>query len=354
MIRTNSEMTQKKNSWSKPVLTVLSLLAPAALFAQAEGESGGSNTQYYLIAAVVAIALIAVFSSQKAKAIMNKNTFGAEPEKRFSAGWSLLITVLSALVVVLWFEMTFGDGGGSSNIDYIILGAFPYVALVVFLIGSIYRYKFAGFKYSSLSSQFLEGKQLFWASQPFHWGMLVLFFGHLVAFLFPSTLLAWNGSPVRLLILEVSAFAFALSALLGLILFIIRRLRSKTLHFVTNFMDMVVYAVLLLQIVSGLGVAFFDRFGSSWFASSITPYLRSLFALNPEIDAVSGMPWEVKLHIFSAFLIIGLIPFTRFVHFLVAPIDYIWRRYQLVIWNWNRKGIRASENYFPGKEIKNH
>jgi hypothetical protein len=29
------------------------------------------------------------------------------------------------------------------------------------------------------------------------------------------------------------------------------------------------------------------------------------------------------------------------VHMLVVPIHYLWRPYQLVIWNWNRKRIRG-------------
>jgi len=79
---------------------------------------------------------------------------------------------------------------------------------------------------------------LFWGSQPFHWGMLILFLGHLVAFLIPNAIIAWNGDPLRLLILEISAFAFGLSALLGLILLVKRRLASQRLTMVANKMDM--------------------------------------------------------------------------------------------------------------------
>jgi len=118
-------------------------------------------------------------------------------------------------------------------------------------------------------------------------------------------------------------------------------------------MDMVVYTTLFVQIISGLAVAYFDRWGPSWFASTITPYLVSLFAFNPDIAAVSSMSWLVQIHIFSAFFIIAIIPFTRFMHFLVAPIDYIWRDYQLVIWNWSRKSIRNSTAYFFGKKPRN-
>jgi nitrate reductase gamma subunit len=205
-----------------------------------------------------------------------------------------------------------------------------------------------------LSSQFLEGKKLFWGSQPFHWGILVLFFGHLVAFMFPKAVIGLNGEPVRLIILEISSFIFGLSALLGLTLLIRRRLTSKTLLVVANKMDMLVYAILFIQIISGLGVAFFVRWGSTWFASVLTPYLRSIFSFNPDLEAISQAPFLVQLHVISAFLIIAVIPFTRFMHFLVAPVDYVWRKYQVVIWNWNRKGIRQSTRHTFGKKPRNH
>lgn len=241
-------------------------------------------------------------------------------------------------------------------LDYLLFGTLPYVALAVFLVGSIYRYMFKGFQVSSLSSQFLEGNQLFYGSQFFHWGIIMLFFGHLIGFMVPSAVVAWNGSPVRLLILEFTAFGFALSCLVGLLLLIKRRLTTKRVQMVTGPMDYVVYIVLLLQIISGIGIAYFGRWGSNWFAAVMTPYLRSVFAFNPNVDLIAQLSTSntiamlmVKTHIASAFLIIGIIPFTRFVHFLVAPVDYIWRRYQVVIWNWNHKEIRKSRNYFPGK-----
>src|SRR3989344_5098493 len=104
--------------------------------------------------------------------------------------------------------------------NQLVFVIFPYASLAIFLIGSIYRYKNKGFTVSSISSQFLEGRKLFWASRPFHWGLLFLFFGHLSAFLFPRAVLAWNGEPVRLLILEITSFAFGLSALIGVTLLV--------------------------------------------------------------------------------------------------------------------------------------
>ncbi len=67
---------------------------------------------------------------------------------------------------------------------------FPYVAVVVFAAGIVHRYRKTGFTVSSLSSQFLEGRKLFWGSVPFHFGLLVVFLGHLIAFLLPDAMLA--------------------------------------------------------------------------------------------------------------------------------------------------------------------
>lgn len=239
--------------------------------------------------------------------------------------------------------------------NQLVFVIFPYAALAIFLIGSIYRYKNRGFTVSSISSQFLEGRKLFWASRPFHWGLLFLFFGHLTAFLFPRAVLAWNGEPVRLLILEITSFAFGLSALIGITLLVKRRITNSRIQMVTSKMDVVVFAILLLQIISGLGVAYFNRWGSSWFATFLTPYLRSIFVFDPDITAISGVNsiW-LKVHIISAFSIIAIIPFTRFMHFLVYPVDYLWRNYQQVIWNWNRREIRNSDRHSVGEKSKNN
>ena len=39
-----------------------------------------------------------------------------------------------------------------------------------------------------------------------------------------------------------------------------------------------------------------------------------------------------------------MVPFTRLVHFLVAPFHYIERPYQRVIWNWDRRRVRSAED----------
>ncbi len=216
--------------------------------------------------------------------------------------------------------------------DAFLFGALPYAALLLFLVASIARYRGMRFTFSSLSSQFLENRQHFWGMVPFHYGILTVLTGHLVAFLVPRAVLAWNGRPLRLYILEVTALAFGLLTLLGLVSIVARRTSLRSLRVVTNHADYAVLLLLLVQTVSGVAVAVLYPWGSSWYAATAAPYLWSLFTLNPAVASLAAMPWVVKLHIANAFLLLGFAPFSRLVHVLVAPLPYLWRRPQVVRW----------------------
>ncbi len=169
---------------------------------------------------------------------------------------------------------------------------------------------------------------------------MVVFLGHLTAFLLPQTTLAWNSMPVRLIALEVTAFVFGLSVLIGLAALMYRRFTNARIRAVTSRMDVVIELLLLAQVVLGCWVALGYRWGSSWFAADLSPYLWSLVKLSPETAAVFALPLVIKLHIIGAFAIIFMVPFTRLAHLIVAPIDYLVRPYQQVMWNWDRKAIR--------------
>ena len=225
-------------------------------------------------------------------------------------------------------------------LDQFLFIALPYLAFAVFFIGTIQRYRMQSFTYSSLSSQLLENKQHFWGMVPFHYGILTVLAGHVVAFCIPRAVLAWNARPLRLYVLEVSALICGMLAFTGLVTAVIRRIRNRKVRMVTSKPDWIVFGMLLFQIFSGIYVAIFVGWGSSWFAAAATPYLRSLLVFSPDIGYLSQMPWIVRLHIINAFLLIAFFPFTRLVHILVVPNMYLWRKPQVVRWNWNRRKIR--------------
>jgi nitrate reductase gamma subunit len=167
---------------------------------------------------------------------------------------------------------------------------------------------------------------------PFHYGILVVTAGHLIAFMIPRSLLAWNSVPWRLYVLEISALAFGILTLIGLVGVIVRRVTNSKIRMVTTITDKILFLMLLIQTVSGVSIALFYPWGSSWFATNMSPYLWSILKLQPDVSYVAAMPHLVKLHVVLAFLTIDFFPFTRLVHVLVIPNPYLWRKPQVVRW----------------------
>jgi len=228
-------------------------------------------------------------------------------------------------------------------LDQLLFAALPYAVMVVFLLGTIQRYRAQSFSYSSLSSQFLENRQHFWAMVPFHYGILTVLAGHVVAFLIPRQVLLFNSRPLRLYVLEVTALVFGITTLVSLGAIVLRRATVPKVKVVTSTADWFLYLLLFIQVMSGVYVAIFYPWGSSWFAASAAPYLWSLVKLNPQIGYLVAMPLAVKLHIVNAFVVIGFFPFTRLVHILVVPNMYLWRRPQVVRWNRDPRTARTIE-----------
>jgi len=217
-------------------------------------------------------------------------------------------------------------------LDELLFVAAPYVALTLFFVGTIVRYRTRPFTYSSLSTQFLENRHHFWAQVPFHYGILFVLAGHVFAFLLPRQLLGWNSAPIRLYLLEGTGLAAGTLAFVGVIDIVVRRLRNRRAKVTTTPMDWVVYGLLMLQISTGLHIAVSNTWGSSWFAAVMTPYLRSLAVFSPEPAWVAPMPLTVKIHVVGLWALLGVFPFTRLVHVLVVPNPYLWRRPQVVRW----------------------
>lgn len=228
-------------------------------------------------------------------------------------------------------------------LDAFVFVALPYLALASLVLGSWLRYRASRFSYSALSSQFLEGKALPWGSIPWHAGVAVLFLGHLLPFLVPGLWQALVSSRPVLLAVEAVGVAAAILAAVGLAVLLVRRVTVRRLQPVSTVMDVVVVALLLTQVVLGLGVAVAHTWGAQWSVGTTTPYLWSLLTLRPDTSYVAGLPPLVRVHLAGAFLIFALVPFTRLVHLLSIPVAYLWRPPQKVVWASARRRERRRD-----------
>ena len=217
-------------------------------------------------------------------------------------------------------------------LDVMLFIVFPYVALAIGIVGTIYRYRTNQYSFTSMSSQFLETDLQFWGSTLWHYGILPTSIIHLAGFAIPKVMAAAHGTPELLYISELAGKVLGIMALVGAGILLYRRLTSPTIRAITTTMDWIILSLLFGQVFFGLILAFVYRWGATWFIYTATPWMNSLAFFQPAPQFVTALPLAHKVHFLTGFLLFALMPFSRLVHIATFPLSYIWRRFQLVIW----------------------
>lgn len=71
------------------------------------------------------------------------------------------------------------------DLNTLLFGYYPYIAMAVFVVGSLASFERDQFGWRTGSSQLLRSKDLRLGSNLFHIGILMLFFGHFIGLLTP-------------------------------------------------------------------------------------------------------------------------------------------------------------------------
>jgi nitrate reductase gamma subunit len=222
-----------------------------------------------------------------------------------------------------------------------LFGVLPYLAVVLAVAGTVFRFRRLGDTVTARSSQLLEGRWLFWGSVPWHHAILPILAAHLLATVAPGAWARLLGAPVRLYVLEVTGLGLGALTVLGIAVLLVRRLAVLRQ---ARPLDVVVLASLALQAATGVWIAFSYRWGSGWYLFTARPWLASLASLDPRIAPMVVLPIAVQVHALNAFVLLALTPFTRLVHAVVFPVHYLWRRPQRVVW---RRAPGRGEEVIP-------
>ncbi|TCJ99554.1 respiratory nitrate reductase subunit gamma [Nocardia alba] len=207
----------------------------------------------------------------------------------------------------------------------------PYIAATSFVLGHVWRYRFDQFGWTTRSSQIYESKLLQLGSPLFHFGMLGVFGGHVMGLLIPESWTSAIGiSEHAYHIVAVGAGSIAgLMVVLGVAILCYRRIAIPAVRKNTSRNDVMMYTLLTLALVTGL----LNTWGSNllWgtynYRTTVSPWFRSLFSINPEPGLMVGVPWTFQLHGLVVLALVAAWPYTRLVHMFSAPIGYVTRPY---------------------------
>jgi nitrate reductase gamma subunit len=203
-----------------------------------------------------------------------------------------------------------------------LFAAWPYIALSLLLVGISVRYILDRRQMGAVARDMAEARALFGGGNIWRASLLLLFAAHLAGMLFPRAILWWNGSVSRLYLLEGAGFIVGSAALACLCVLAWRHLGRSNRSLITELSDTVFLALLLVGIFSGVLTAVLYRWGSTWSAVTLAPYMASLVRTRPAAGLATQMPFLVRLHVFSAFAALAVFPLTRLAAFLVFAVDW--------------------------------
>ena len=214
----------------------------------------------------------------------------------------------------------------------LLWGVLPYLTVAVLIGGLIWRFRYDQFGWTTRSSQLYESKLLRIASPLFHYSLFGVLGGHLLGLFIPK---AWTDYVVsqdtyHAVALYIGGVA-GIALLVGVAMLIYRRRTTGPVFMATTWNDKIMYVFLVAVIVLGLVATITGDHTPTGehhnYRETVSIWFRSLFILQPNIEAMSAATWQFQLHILLGFALFMLIPFTRLVHAFSAPIHYLFRPY---------------------------
>lgn len=223
-----------------------------------------------------------------------------------------------------------------SNLHNFVFGLYPYIALTVFLLGSLVRFEREQYTWKSESSQLLKRGNLRIGSLCFHLGIISLFLTHMVGLLTPPEIYHAFGlsSSAKQVMAIVGGAGLGTLCLVGLLILLHRRFTEPRIRAVTGMGDKILLLWLLITLLLGLASIFVSVnhldghvmvLLGSW-AQHIVTFRSDAAAVIVEV------PWIYKAHMFMGMTLFVIFPFSRLVHVWsgVGSVTYLTRAWQLV------------------------
>ena len=170
--------------------------------------------------------------------------------------------------------------------DVLLWGVLPYLVIATLVLGTIWRYRYDKFGWTTRSSQLYESRLLRIGSPLFHFGILVVFIGHVGGLVIPES---WTEAVgVTEGIYHFNALLFGgiagFCTLAGILILVVRRRLTGPVFMATTVNDKVMYVLLVGAITLGLWttlVAVGAGHEAHNYRETVSPWFRSIWLLQP-------------------------------------------------------------------------
>ncbi len=222
------------------------------------------------------------------------------------------------------------------NLHNFIYGVYPYIALTVFLLGSLQRFDREQYTWKSDSSQLLSKANMRLGSNLFHVGILAIFAGHAVGLLTPHGVFTGLGvsDMTHQMVAIWAGSIFGGMCLVGGIILWLRRMFNARVSAASRGSDKFILTWLLITLLLGLSTIPVSighaNHGNPSVMIALADWVQSIVYLHPDPSLLAGVDTVFKIHLFFGMTVFLVFPFTRMVHVWSAPVGYIKRPYQIV------------------------
>jgi len=205
----------------------------------------------------------------------------------------------------------------------------PYISMVVFVLGHVWRWRYDRFGWTSYSTELQEKSWLKWGAPLFHYGTFAAIAGHVMGIMIPK---AWTDA---LGISEHAYHVFAAGAgllaaalvIVGMCVLAARRLFVPRVKSTTSPVDWVALVLLGIMVVLGIAVTVWNVPQGHAYRETIAIWFRGLFTASADVETAQEAPLIFEIHAIAAWLLFMIWPFTRLVHAWSYPLWYLWRPY---------------------------
>ena len=212
------------------------------------------------------------------------------------------------------------------NLHNFIYGVYPYIALTVFLLGSLQRFDREQYTWKSDSSQLLSKANMRLGSNLFHVGILAIFAGHAVGLLTPHAVFTGLGvsDMAHQMVAIWAGSVFGGMCLLGGSILWLRRMFNARVSAASRGSDKFILTWLLITLLLGLSTIPVSighaNHGNPSVMIALADWVQSIVYLHPNPSLLAGVDTVFKIHLF----------FGMTVHVWSAPFGYVRRPYQIV------------------------